>query len=135
MLDRGLVDDLGKRRRDAAEDHDCLHPRIIELMLQLARRIERIDVHLDGAGANDTQHGQREGRDVGQHHGDAVAFADPQPVLQIGREVARQPVGVGIGQGLAEAAECRLVGKALHGIDQHVGHGRMGAGIDFGRNC
>ena len=88
VLDRGLVDDLGERRRDAAEDHDRLYACVVELMLQLTWRVERVDIHLNGAGAHDAQHGEREGRDIGQHHSDAVAFAHVQPVLQIGREIA-----------------------------------------------
>ena len=37
-------------------------PGVVELVLELARRVERIDVHLHGAGADDAQHGEREGR-------------------------------------------------------------------------
>jgi len=35
-------------------------------------------------------------------------FGDPELPLQISGERARKTIGVGIGQRLAEAAECRL---------------------------
>src|SRR5262249_8301791 len=48
LLDRGLADDFGERRRGAVEDDNGLDPRVVELMLELARRVERIDVDLNG---------------------------------------------------------------------------------------
>jgi len=89
LLDRRLADDFGERGRHAVEDDDGLDPRVVELMLELARRVERIDVDLDAAGADDAEHGDRKGRDVGQHHRDAVALLHAELVLQEGRETAR----------------------------------------------
>ena len=134
LLDRGLADDLGERRRHAVEDDDGLDAGVVELMLELARRIERVHVHLHGAGADDAQHGEREGRDVGQHHRDAIALLHAELALQVGRELARQPIGVGIGQRLAEAAKRGPVGEALHGGLEHLQHRAMRVRIDLARN-
>jgi hypothetical protein len=57
-------------------------------MLELARRVERVHIHLDSTRADDAQHGEREGRDVGKHHGDAIALFHAEPALQISGEVA-----------------------------------------------
>ena len=123
MSDAGLADDLGKRCRYAAEDHDDFGPGIVELVLELARRIERVDVHLDGACAQDPDHGDREGRNVRKHYGNAVAFLDAEQPLQEPRKVTREPVGVRIGQRLPEAAKSRLVREPRHGALEHLQHG------------
>src|SRR5262249_9500660 len=85
----GLADDFGERARDAIEDDDGLDASIVELVLEFARRIKRIDVNLHAAGANYADHGERERWDVGQHHGDAVALFHSEFALQISREIAR----------------------------------------------
>ena len=103
-------------------------------MLELARRVERIDVYLHAAGADDAEHGEREGGDVGQHHGDAIAFLHAELVLQEGREVSRQPVGIGIGERVAEAAKRGAVGEPLHGRFEHLEHRAMGVRIDLAGN-
>ena len=104
-------------------------------MLELARRVERIDVHLDGAGADDSEEREREGGQVGQHHGDAVALFHAKLLLQIGSEVARQSVGIGVSERLAEAAKRGLLRITLHGLLEHLQHRSMGVGIDLGRNA
>src|SRR5262249_51444577 len=88
LLDRGLADDLGERGRHAAEDDDGLDPGVVELMLELARGIERVDIDLYAAGTDDAEHGEREGGEVGQHHRDAIALLHADLALQIGREIA-----------------------------------------------
>ena len=93
-----LAEDLGHRGRHAAEDDDDLDARVVELVLQLARRVQRVDVHLRRAGADDAEKGDREGQQVGRHHRDAVALLHAELVLQVGGEVARQAVHVGIAQ-------------------------------------
>src|SRR3974377_595014 len=45
-----------------------VNPGIVELMLELLRRVERIDIDLHGAGADDADYGDRKRRDVWQHH-------------------------------------------------------------------
>ena len=52
-LHAGLADDLGERRRRAVEDDDHFDSRIVELVLELAWRVQRVYVHLHPAGARD----------------------------------------------------------------------------------
>jgi len=73
-LDLGSFDNFGQRSGHPAEDDDDFDAGIIELMFELTRRIERVDVYLNGTRADDAQHGEREARDVGEHYGDAVGF-------------------------------------------------------------
>ena len=54
-------------------------------MLELARRVQRIDVDQHVAGPQDAGHGHRVLRHVGHHHGHAVALGQAQP-LQVGGE-------------------------------------------------
>ena len=49
--------------------------RVVELVLELAWRVQRVDVDLHAAGAGDAQEGDREGQQVRHHDGDAVALA------------------------------------------------------------
>jgi hypothetical protein len=103
-------------------------------MLEFARRIERVHVHLHAAGADDAEHGERKGRDVGQHHRNTIALLHAELVLQVGRELARQPISVGIGERLAEAAKRGPVGEALHGGFEHLQHRAMRVRIDLARD-
>ena len=89
LLDRGLADDFGERSRNAIEDDDGLDPGVVELVFELARRIERIHVNLHAAGADNADHCKREGWDVGQHHRDAVALFHTEFALQISRKMPR----------------------------------------------
>ena len=134
VLDLGVADDLGERRRGAAEDDDDFRAGIVELMLELAWRIERVDVHLHGPGADDPQHGEREGREIRQHHRDAVALPDAELPLQIGGDRAGEPIGIGVSERPAETAKRRFFRVALHGGLEHVQHRTIGVRIDFRRD-
>ena len=131
-LDPGLAQHLGQRRGRAAEDHDGLAARIVELVLQFTRGVKRVHVHLDGAGPQDAQAGDGEGDEVRTHHGDTVALLHAELVLQPGRECGGLAVHVGIGQHLAEGAEGGLVGEGLHGFIEQGYHGGVGVGVDGG---
>ena len=123
-----------RRRRPGEHDHD-LDARVLELVLEFARRIQRVDVDLRGAGANDAEEGNREGEQVGHHDGDAIALLHAELLLQIGGEIARLPVDVGIGQGLPEGMQRRPAGERLHRLFEH-GHDRaVSIRIDVGREC
>ena len=74
VLDRRARDHLLQRRGEILEDHDRFGAGVLELVLELARRVQRIDVHDDVAG---TQHaGQRDRvlHDVRHHDRDARAL-------------------------------------------------------------
>ena len=135
MLDLGVADDLGERRRGAAEDDDDFSAGIVELVLELTWRVERVDVHLHGAGADDPEHGERESGEIRQHHRDAVALPDTELPLQIGGELAGEPIGIGVSERMAEITKRRLFRIALHGGLEHVEHRAVSVGIDFRRDA
>jgi hypothetical protein len=118
-LDRCPVDNFSERRRDAVEDNNNFDAGVVQLVFKFARRIERIDIHLDGAGADDPQQGKRKGRDIGKHDGNAVSLLYAKPGLQVRGELARQPICVSIGQRLVEASKRGLICKGAHGALEH----------------
>jgi hypothetical protein len=91
-------------------------------VLQLTRRVERIHVHLHGAGADDAHAGDRERRNVRHHDRDPIAFGDPELALQISGKRARQPIGLGKGQRLPEAPKRGLVRVALDCVFEQFHH-------------
>ena len=69
--DRGLRDHLLQRDGEVLEDHDRLGAGIPELVLELARRVERVDVHDDAARAQCAGERDRVLRDVRHHERNA----------------------------------------------------------------
>jgi hypothetical protein len=120
-LDSDLRHDFGKRRRRSREDDDRLDA-VVQVVLELGGRVERIHVHLRGAGAQDTDHRDRQRGNVRQHDRDALAFLKVAPLLQIGGEVAREVIDVGVGNRLVEAAEHGLRGESLQRFFEYLPH-------------
>src|SRR5262249_12459644 len=100
-------------------------------MFKFTRRIERIDVYLNSARPNDSQHCESESRNVGKHEGDAVTLRDAEFGLQVRREVARQQVSLRVRQRLAEAADGWLVREPLHRALKHLQYGAIGVRVDL----
>ena len=76
MLHRGVLEDLLQRGREVLHDHDGFGAGVLELMLQLAWRVERIHVDHDHARAQDAENGDRVLQQVGHHHRHAVALGE-----------------------------------------------------------
>jgi hypothetical protein len=70
----GPRDDLLRDVREVLDDDEDLGARIRQLVLELARRVERIDVHHRAPGAQDAEQAHRVLEDVGHHQRDARAF-------------------------------------------------------------
>ncbi|MCY1374626.1 hypothetical protein D9M69_619780 [compost metagenome] len=85
MLDRRVRDALLQRAGEVLDDDDRLGARILELVLQLARRVQRVHVDHHEAGTQDAGHRHRVLRHVGHHDGHTVAL-DQAQALQVGRE-------------------------------------------------
>ena len=115
VLDRRVRDALLQRGGEVLDDDDGLGAGVLELVLQLARRVQRVDVDHHQAGAQDAGHGHRVLRHVGHHDGDAVALGQAQ-ALQIGGEGAAQAVGLGVGDVLAHEAVGRAAGVLLEAL-------------------
>ena len=86
-----LADDLLHRVREVLDDDDHLGARVLELVLELARRVERIDVDHRAAGAQRAEQADRVLQDVGHHQRDARALLAAVR-LQPGAERRRQRV-------------------------------------------
>jgi hypothetical protein len=86
--------------------------RVVELVFEFVRRIERIHVDLDRADPRERDEHHRKRQHVGQHHGHAVALAHLRDLLQVRGERGRQAVDVRIGQRAVGRAERRMAGEA-----------------------
>ena len=69
----GRCHDLAKYVRDIFQDDECLGTAVTQLVLKLARGVERIDVDHHHAGAQHADHRDGELRHIGQHDGDPRA--------------------------------------------------------------
>ena len=86
------------------QDDDGLGAGILELVLQLARRVERVDVDHDIARPQHGHHGQGILQHVGHHQRHARALLQPAR-LQERAEGRRHALDLGIGERLAHAGE------------------------------
>ena len=119
MLDRGPRDHLLHRGGEILQNDDRFRAGILELMLELARGVERVDVHHRIAGA---QHGG--GRDrvlqhVRHHQRDAGALLQAL-ALQIGAECCRHLVEVAVADRLVHADERLAVGELRKAFFQQL---------------
>ncbi len=91
VLDRRLREHLLQRAGEILEDDDRLGAGVLQLVLELARRVQRIDVDHRHAGAQDAEQRHRVLQQVGRHDGDAIALGHARQPLQERGEVARLP--------------------------------------------
>ena len=109
---------------EVLENDDGLGAGVLQLVLQLARRVQRIDVHHGHAGAQDAEQRHRVLQQVRRHDGDALALGHARQSLQEGGEVARQPLQLGVAHGAAEVVIGRFVGKLDGDLLEQVRDGR-----------
>ncbi len=74
MLDWRLVDHLLQRRGEVFENDDGFRAGVLELVLELAWRVERVHVHGNEAGTQYRRNRNRILQHVGHHAGHAVAL-------------------------------------------------------------
>ena len=98
--------------------HDAAHAAVVQLVLQLARGVERVDVHRDHARQHAAVKADGVLQDVRHHQREAVAGFVAKFVLQEGGESAGALGDVAIGQGAAEIAEGGAVGVAREHVFQ-----------------
>ena len=96
--------------------HDAAHAAVVQLVLQLARGVERVDVHRDHARQHAAVKADGVLQDVRHHQREAVAGLVTEFVLQESSEGAGTLGDVAIGQGAAEIAE----GGAVSVAREHV---------------
>ena len=105
------ADRLFERAGEVLQHHDRFRARIGELMAELARRVERVAVDDDVAGAQRPEHGDRILQQVRQHQRDASAARQANDVLQVSSERARLLIKFAVRDRLAHADKGGLVAK------------------------
>lgn len=112
------------------QNHDGGRARVLELVLQLARCVERIDIDTGVAGAQHGSHGHGKLWNIGQHDGHActrLQLQALQPCTQLARALLQLPVAHPHVHADAE----RLVRIFLHGLFQKVYNGAIDAGVNL----
>ncbi|MNM90916.1 hypothetical protein D3C81_1031950 [compost metagenome] len=134
VLDLGLGHHLLGQVRHVGQAYQRLGAGVVELMLHLARGVQRVGVDHDQPCAHGAEHRYRVLQDIGQLHGNAITRLEVGVLLQPGGKCPRQRIQFTVGDSLAQVAKGRFVGKALAGLLEY----RLDIGefvrIDFRRN-
>ena len=86
VRDGGLVQHLLQGMGKVLQHDDDLRARVLELMLQLARRVERVDVDHRHARSQRAEHRDRILQQVGHHQCHPIALGQADCALQVGAE-------------------------------------------------
>ena len=106
-------------------------PESVELVLELARRVERVDVHHRAAGAQRAEQAHRVLQDIGHHQRDARALLAAVR-LQVRAERGGQPVELGEGDRLAHAGERGARRELRRALLEHVADRLVLVDVDLG---
>jgi hypothetical protein len=107
---------------------------VLELVLQFARRVQRIDVHHHQTRTQDGGDGGRILRHVGHHHRDAVARLQPDR-LEIGRQRPALLPPLRVRRPSAHEGVGRLFGKGGETAFKHLRHIGVGVRVDLRRDA
>ncbi len=108
VAQRSAREHLLERRGGVLEDHDHRRARVVQLVLELARRVERVDVDDRAARPVRAHDRDRVLQDVRHHERDAVALAQAGDLLQPGPEAARLLLHLGVREPRPHVGERRL---------------------------
>ena len=119
MLHLRAVDHLRERLGEVLEHDDRFGAGVLELVFQLARRVQRVHVHHGVARAQDSGNGDRVLEHVGHHHRDAGALLHAA-ALQPGGEEFGIGVQLRVGHELVHAHVRVAVGVLAEGLFEHL---------------
>ncbi len=125
-----LRERLLQRVSEVLEHDDRRRPGIRELVLELRRGVERIDIDHGHAGAQRTEQGDRVLQQVGQHDGDALALV--QPALQVRGEIPGKPVELAVGNRDPHIRKRGLIPKPHAALLEQIPERCAGPRIDLG---
>ena len=133
VLHLGLADHGGHGIREILDADQNLGAGVTQLMLELARRIQRIDVDHGAPHSQRAEQCHRVLQDVGHHQRNARALHAPE-ALQPCAERAGLRIELGKGQRLAHARERGPRGELAHALLEDVAHRRILVDVDFRGN-
>lgn len=132
VLDRGVIHHFFQGVGEVGNDDDGLGAGVFQLMLQLARGIEGVDVHHRHAGPQDAEYRDGVLQQVRHHHGHPVPLAELQLVLQVGGEGSGLLLQPAVGNGLPHVDEGGLIGELVHRLFKHLDQRAVLVWIDLG---
>ena len=129
-----LADHLLQRVGEILDDDDRLGAGILQLMLEFARRVERVDIDDDAAGAQRAEQRHRVLQQVGHHQRDAIALLEADR-LQPAGEIARQAIQLAVGHLAIHADVGNLIGILRCRRPRTPSPARRLVDADFGGNA
>ncbi|MNN36246.1 hypothetical protein D3C81_1501340 [compost metagenome] len=134
-LDRRVGDDLLHDFAEVVDDHQYGDVSIDQLMLELTRGVERVDVDHRQAGTQDAENRDRVLQAVGHHHRNAVALLELQLTQQVSGELGDQHIGFAVGKYLAEVRVGGTITELGYGRVEHGRDGTELVDVDFSRHA
>ncbi len=132
---RRAIDRLFERAGEILQNDNRLGPRIRELMLELARRVQRVAVDDHVARAQRAERGDWILQHVRHHQRDTGAARQARNALKVAGEGARLPVQFAIGHRLAHADEGDPVAKFLEACLEEIAERAELAQVNLGRHA
>ena len=132
--DLRLAEHFRHGAREVLDDDDDLGAGVDELVLELARGVERVDVDDGAAGAQRAEEAHRILQDVGHHQRHARALR-AAVLLQVGAERGGQRVELAERDRLAHAAEGGTIRELADALREHFAYRRVLVDVDFGGNA
>ena len=131
----GLRQTLLQRVGKVLDDEDRLGTGVLELVLQFACRVKRVDVDQHQPGTQDGGHGNRILQDVGHHHRHAIARLHARQLLQIGGQRTAGAIQLGIRHVAAHHGVGRLVGVTHKTLVQQLYQRTVAVQVHIGGNA
>ncbi len=119
---------------EVGDDDDGAGTAVVQLMLQFARGIQRVDVHRHHPGAQDAKQGDGVLQQVGHHQRHAIALLQAEAVLQVGGKGATALLQLAEGHHLPHIDERRLIRITRDGVFKHLHQRRVMVRIDLRRH-
>ena len=135
VLDRDASTHLIEGMGEVLDNDHHLGTGITQLVLELARSVERIDVDHRVAGTQRTEQGHVILEQVRHHERNPRTHGQLQLALQIARELRRQTVEFSIGHALAHADISGARGKSAHPALEQITDRAEFIHVDFGRHA
>ena len=122
---------LLQRRREILQYHNRRRTAVLQLMLELVDRIERIDIDDDHAGSQHTEQDDRRLQQIGQHYRHTVTALELQRRRQISGKLAASLIQLGETQAGTLIDDRYAISIRPTAIETQLGERSVTVGIDF----